>query len=119
MIELIAQAVNPNIKTEVDFYQYAILSLVAALVAIFYLYRDSYNARILDKEILVKIHSDLLAQLTLLQIKSIENQVKNIEVLEGLKKSLDTSNDGNENLINVLNNEQVLNLKQKIKDLQK
>jgi histidyl-tRNA synthetase len=113
--QLLSQIVVPQ-NAELDKW---ILGLcLTAIGILFYLLRDSYLARIADREASLKVYTELQNRIVDMQIKYLENQVKTAEILESLKKSLDASNDANEKLIIVLGNDQVTNLKQKIKDLE-
>lgn len=106
MLYLVAQTTQniPDISSETKFIQYSIPLLITAIGILFYLLRDSYVARISDREAMAK--------------QIVEIQLKNHELFTGLKISIDTSNDATNKLITVLSDLRTEDLKKKIRDME-
>lgn len=103
MLYLVAQT-TPDISTETKFLQYAIPVLISVIGVLFYLLRDSYLARLADKEAYVQ------------QIIAIKT--KDVELITGLKVSLDASNNMTEQLIRILGDSKDEDFKKRLQDLQ-
>jgi hypothetical protein len=93
------------------FFILTIPALISGISILFYLYRGLYNARIEDRD-------DFINRNEKFQVDLMSLKLRNLEVLEGLKKSLDANNSANDKLIEVLNRSLSDNLQKKIKDLE-
>lgn len=88
-----------------------IIGLSSAIGFLFYLYRNSYNARITDRD-------TWILKLEEFQKDYYGLKLRTCEVLESLTKSLEISNKGNDRLISVLERSYTENLQKKLKELE-
>lgn len=89
----------------------SIIALTTGIIAMFYFYRGVYNTRIKDKELIVEEYKKIIVQYY-------ELNSKNLEVLKNLTDALNISNEKNQELITVLENNKIENLREKIKTLE-
>lgn len=84
-----------------------LLGCVSAIVFLFYLYRNLYASKVSDRDIFQQRISDLekmwYNRYEDARKDTINIQLKNFEVLNGLKEAFDTNNDGINDLVDSLN----------------